>query len=65
VHEAGELFVSFSSTQSNTAMAARVVAPSILAVGSGAAAFATSFPSKKGASLLVSKRFRISAQLGT
>uniref|UniRef100_A0ACD5VRL6 Uncharacterized protein n=1 Tax=Avena sativa TaxID=4498 RepID=A0ACD5VRL6_AVESA len=46
-------------------MATRVVAPSLLAVGSGAAAaFATPFPSKKGTGLLISKRSRISAQLG-
>ncbi|CAM0946056.1 unnamed protein product [Alopecurus aequalis] len=41
-------------------MATRVFAPSLLAIGSGAAAFATPFPSKKG----IGRCPRISAQLG-
>uniref|UniRef100_A0ACD5WZQ1 Uncharacterized protein n=1 Tax=Avena sativa TaxID=4498 RepID=A0ACD5WZQ1_AVESA len=45
-------------------MATRVVAPSLLAVCNGAAAFATPFLLKKGAGLRISKRSRISAQLG-
>lgn len=68
VHEAGEPFSSSTQINPTTTMAmassSRVVAPSLLAFGGGATTFATPLTASKRGARLVSKRSRISAQLG-